>query len=190
MSSTATAKQIAFLTSLIGKIVALDASFADAAKVVLEVAPDETTAVVSDRITRAQTTLARLQAAAPAPAAAAAAPVAGLDLSNVPAGHYAVPGGDTRLKVEIDRPTKGRWAGFIFVRDGAVYGEGQRYGVQAPGEAYKGKIKDQLRAIAADPRAAAAAYGHLTGTCGRCRRPLEDAESVARGIGPVCWGKF
>ena len=28
-----------------------------------------------------------------------------------------------------------------------------------------------------------------TGTCSICRRPLEDAESLARGIGPVCADK-
>jgi Family of unknown function (DUF6011) len=109
-----------------------------------------------------------------------------LDLSSVPAGMYAVPGGDTRLKVKIDKPTTGRWDGFVFVKDGAVYGEGQRYGMQKPGQAYQGKIEAELRIIAADPMAASAAYGHLTSTCGICRRPLEDAESVARGIGPIC----
>lgn len=114
----------------------------------------------------------------------------GLDLSAVPSGTYAVPGGDTRLKVKIDNVTKGKWAGWVFVKDGAEYGQGQRYGSQRPGASYKGAIEDALRVIAADPIAAMAAYGHLTNTCGKCGRPLEDAESVARGIGPVCWGRM
>jgi hypothetical protein len=128
--------------------------------------------------------------APPAAPAAAPAPVDGLDLSKVPAGRYAVPGSDTRLKVLIDQPTRGRWAGYTFVKDAAVYGQGQRYGVQRPGQAYGGGIVDALRVIAADPYAASAAYGRLTSTCGVCGRHLEDAESVARGIGPVCAGRF
>ena len=123
-------------------------------------------------------------------AATAAAPVApttsGLDLTGLISGMYAVPNGDTRLKLQIDVVTKGKWAGWVFVKDGAVYGEGQRYGSQKPGFSYKGAVEDALRAIVADPQAAMAAYGHLTSTCGMCRRPLEDADSVARGIGPVC----
>jgi hypothetical protein len=44
--------------------------------------------------------------------------------------------------------------------------------------------------ILADPRAASAAYGRLVGRCGVCGRPLEDPESVERGIRPVCADKF
>ena len=117
---------------------------------------------------------------------ATATPVQGLDLSAVPAGRYAVPGGDTRLKVMIQKPGKGKWEGFVFVRDAAAYGEGNRYGLQAPGQTYRGQIVEQLKAIAADPEAAAVAYGRLTSVCSRCGRPLEDETSVARGIGPVC----
>lgn len=109
-----------------------------------------------------------------------------LDLSHVPSGLYAVPGGDTRLKVQIDNVRKGKWDGWVFVKDAAVYGEGRRYGSQKPGQYYKGQITEALRKIAADPMAAAAAYGHLTSTCGRCGRALEDKDSVARGIGPDC----
>ena len=120
----------------------------------------------------------------------AVAPVTGLDLSEVPSGRYAVPGGDTRLKVMIQGVAGGKWDGWVFVKDAAEYGQGQRYGSQRPGETYRGKIEDALRAIAADPKAAAAAYGHLTGSCGVCGRHLEDKDSIERGIGPVCWGKF
>lgn len=44
--------------------------------------------------------------------------------------------------------------------------------------------------VAADPQAAAVAYGKLTGSCACCGRHLENAESVARGIGPICAEKF
>jgi hypothetical protein len=114
----------------------------------------------------------------------------GLDLSSVPSGRYAVPGGDTRLKVKIDNVATGKWAGWTFVSDAAEYGKGKRYGNQKPGATYRGEIEAELRAIAADPQAAMAAYGHLTSTCGICGRPLEDADSVARGIGPICAARF
>lgn len=123
-------------------------------------------------------------------AAARKSQVSDLDLSEVPAGLYAVPGGDTRLKVRIDKPTRGKWAGWVFVKDGAEYGSGTRYGSQRPGENYGGQIVDQLRAIASDPLEASKAYGRLVGVCGVCGRKLENEDSVAAGIGPVCAGKF
>lgn len=113
-----------------------------------------------------------------------------LDLSGILSGRYAVPGGDTRLKVQVDAPTRGKWAGWVFVKDAAVYGQGRRYGRQRPGGTYEGMIVPELTAIVKDPRAAAAAYGRLTSTCGMCGRALEDAASVERGIGPVCAEKF
>jgi hypothetical protein len=116
--------------------------------------------------------------------------VEGLDLSNLPAGHYGVPGNDSRLKVQIDRPTEGDWTDWIFVKDGAVYGQGRKYGHQKPGQTYRGEIEAELRVILADPYEAMAEYGRLTETCGLCGRPLEHEDSVARGIGPVCARKM
>jgi len=113
-----------------------------------------------------------------------------LDLADVPAGRYADPAGGTRLKIMIEHGTRGKWAGWTFVKDAAEYGAGRRYGTQRPNETYRGDIADTLARIAADPYAASAAYGRLTSTCGRCGRPLEDADSVARGIGPICADKF
>ncbi len=115
----------------------------------------------------------------------------GLDLSNLPAGRYAVPGGDTRLKLLVQRPVApSKWAGWVFVSDAAEYGQGRKYGRQAPGKTYSGAVVSELEKIVADPEAACAAYGHLTNTCGICGRHLEDAGSVARGIGPICASKF
>ena len=121
-----------------------------------------------------------------AKAAEEAKPATGLDLTAIPAGYYAVPDGTTRLKVRINHVQKGNWAGHTFVDDGAEYGSRRNYGRQAPGGTYKGDIADALKTIAADPAAASAAYGRLVGRCGICNRPLEDADSVARGIGPIC----
>lgn len=139
--------------------------------------------ILAQRVAREQTAATTSAAAAPAGN--------GLDLQPVPAGHYAVPNGDTRLKVLIKKPeAPGKWAGWVFVSDGAEYGQRQNYGKQAPGKTYTGKIEAELRIIAADPRAAAIAYGKLTGTCSICGRKLENEESVAAGIGPTCAEKL
>ena len=113
-----------------------------------------------------------------------------LDLSSLPSGRYAVPGGDSRLKLQIDNVSKGKWEGWVFVKDAAEYGQQKRYGKQAPGSRYVGDVEDALAAILADPKAAAGAYGHLVGRCGVCNRTLEDEHSVELGIGPVCAQKF
>lgn len=113
-----------------------------------------------------------------------------LDLTPLPSGTYAVPGGETRLKVRVNHVGKGKWAGWCFVDDGAEYGSRQKYGAQRPGKLYVGKVEDALEAILADPEEAMKQYGRITGTCGACGRKLEDEESVAYGIGPVCRKKF
>ena len=46
-----------------------------------------------------------------------------------------------------------------------------------------------LEAIA-DPKGAAIKHGRLTGNCACCGLPLSNAESIARGIGPICATKF
>ena len=129
---------------------------------------------------------ARAEAAA-AQAVTAAPQGHGLDLRHIPDGRYAVPNGDTRLKVRIEKPdAPSKWAGWVFVSDGAEYGQQRKYGRQAPGKNYSGMIEKELRAIAADPKAAAVAYGKLTGTCCLCGRKLENEASVEAGIGPIC----
>lgn len=47
-----------------------------------------------------------------------------------------------------------------------------------------------LLAAAADPLAAAVAYGRLTGRCSCCGAELTNAESIARGIGPICATRY
>jgi Family of unknown function (DUF6011) len=51
-------------------------------------------------------------------------------------------------------------------------------------------ISRDLIAIEADPEAAAAAHGKASGRCSVCSRDLTDPESIERGIGPICAGKF
>jgi hypothetical protein len=119
-------------------------------------------------------------------AARATATCDGLDLTVLPGGCYAVPGGDTRLKLKIDVVKTGKWAGWVFVKDAAAYGQGQRYGSQKPGQRYTGKVQAELQAIIADPAGAMHAYGQITGQCCFCHLPLEKTESVTRGYGPTC----
>ncbi len=95
----------------------------------------------------------------PAPQAPTGAPVDGLNINPLFDGivtssgedrtdlWVAVPGGDTRLKLHLSRPRDGKWAGYVFVKDAAVYGEGRKYGTQRPGQAYHGQVEDELRAI-------------------------------------------
>jgi plasmid stabilization system protein ParE len=126
-------------------------------------------------------------------AEAKAAAASDIDLSALPSGYYAVPGGGTRLKVRVARPTKAsRWHGWTFVSDGAEYGSRKTYGKQGPEASarYEGAIQDELRAILANPFEAQKAYGKLWGVCGSCGRMLEDADSIAAGIGPICAMKW
>ena len=114
-----------------------------------------------------------------------------IDLHNLNSGFYAVPDGDTRLKIAVHRPKKNsKWFGWIFVDDGAEYGSRKNYGRQGPDAMYTGLIREELQAVLDNPVEALQAYGRLTGSCGVCGRILEDEESVARGIGPICWGKL
>ena len=102
---------------------------------------------------------------------------------------FGVPGGDTRLKVQVEFPPAGKWGGWVFVKDAAEYGHAKRYGSQKPGANYQGDVAQALTAIVADPKAALVRYAELTSRCGVCGRKLEDEDSVARGIGPVCAAK-
>jgi hypothetical protein len=53
-------------------------------------------------------------------------------------------------------------------------------------------LEDQAAIVeaAASPASAAERHGRLTGHCSVCARPLTDADSLARGIGPVCAGRL
>jgi hypothetical protein len=171
-------------------IVANRGSFDFAAK--MEQALEDWGRLTDGQLAAVQRCVAREQEkAAQRAAAQAAAPAAdAIDVSGLK-GYYAVPNGDTRLKLRVKHPGKdSSYHGWVFVDDGAAYGSNQKYGSQRPGGKYQGKVQEQLRAILADPYAAQVAYGKLTGVCGHCGRPLEDAESVARGIGPVCAAKY
>lgn len=110
------------------------------------------------------------------------APVAASPAVDVPAGRYAVEGDDGELKFyRVDRPTEGRWAGYTFVK------------VQAGDEFHRLPSRRTeegvLAKIAADPKAAAVAYGKAIGRCSSCGRTLTNNISRELGIGPVCGGR-
>jgi hypothetical protein len=99
------------------------------------------------------------------------------------AGKFAL-GEEPDLKFyKVDRPTKGKWAGWTFVK--RLIG--------APGEwredrLPKGVQADILELIAADPAGAQAKYGHHFQECGRCASPLSHPCSRAAGYGAICAG--
>lgn len=98
----------------------------------------------------------------------------------------------TRQRIKVVFNEKSQW---LSVFDANTYageqdGFGTKFGSQRPGSGeYHGDAVDLIESIVANPAGALAAYGHLTGTCSICRRPLEDAESIAKGIGPICADK-
>lgn len=111
-------------------------------------------------------------------------------VDHVPGGYYAVD--DKRYHVST--PSKGKWKGWTFLATGSDYHSRKTIAMVRPNGTFTARTSDHGKAvynvIAKDPREAMAAYGKITGTCGKCGRKLEDEESRARGIGPVCAGKM
>lgn len=106
--------------------------------------------------------------------------------SNVPAGHYAVTSATGHNDLDfyrVDRPTEGRWAGYLFVKR-VIGGH--------PDTPIRGT--EQAEALAriegAGIAEARARYGQEIGRCGVCNRSLTDEVSRARGIGPDCWSRL
>ena len=103
----------------------------------------------------------------------------------VPAGRYAIDTLDGAINetafYKVDRPTEGKWAGYVFVRH--IVGDDERNVAFA-------QAKGILARIAEDAKGAAIRYGHEIGECGRCGRQLTNDESRAYGIGPDCRAKL
>ncbi|QOP65588.1 hypothetical protein SEA_SUIGENERIS_46 [Mycobacterium phage Suigeneris] len=105
---------------------------------------------------------------------------------DVPAGRYAVETEDGATNAlafyKVDRPTEGRWAGYVFVK--LMVSDDEQRLSQKAGQAVLQKI------AAAGPAEASARYGHEIGECGVCGRTLTNDESRAYGIGPDCRKKL
>jgi hypothetical protein len=92
-------------------------------------------------------------------------------------------------------PAHGKNAGSIYVKNGDQYlgkisPEGQfvkPYSLDAETAA---DIDAKLIELGNNPMEAAVAYGKRTGECSCCGRTLTNAESIERGIGPICAEKF
>jgi len=88
-------------------------------------------------------------------------------------------------------PATGRNAGAIYVLDHYdVYLGKVVDGKFSRSRDCTAELEQAIVATAADPHAAAVAYGHQTGVCACCGRGLTNAESVALGIGPICRDKW
>lgn len=89
-------------------------------------------------------------------------------------------------------------AGSIYVTDlheTDAYGEAKYLGKITAGKFFASRacvaeVEARIIAVASNPAEAAVAYGNMTGSCAICGRHLENAESVARGIGPICAAKY
>lgn len=101
---------------------------------------------------------------------------------DIPAGHYAVPSltGNNDLDFfRVDKPTEGKWAGYIFVK--------RVIGGRPDNRVTKTTKFQALNAIRqAGPAAAAMLYARELGRCSTCNRHLTDEISRRVGKGPEC----
>jgi hypothetical protein len=97
-----------------------------------------------------------------------------------------------RLRLHLDtfkfKPAKegGRNAGGIYVTEGETYLGKVLGGKFLRTRECSDEQEQRILAAAADPEAAAKAYGQRTGTCSVCGRELTAEESIERFIGPIC----
>lgn len=86
-------------------------------------------------------------------------------------------------------------AGSIYVTAGKAYGSAY-FGKISEAGAFQAsrecdaETRATIAQICADPLAQVVAHGRKTGNCACCNRELTDAESVARGIGPICFERY
>jgi hypothetical protein len=108
--------------------------------------------------------------------------------------------GDIDIRLSI-ASQKSRTPGMINVtsthkafEDRLFYGrigpDGQFDASLAPELERQAAIVEQLKLLEADPAAAAAAYGKVTGHCSFCSIALSDIRSLAVGYGQICARKY
>lgn len=81
-------------------------------------------------------------------------------------------------------------AGAVYIKQGETYLGKVLGGKLIASRDCDTETRDRIIAAATDPQAAAIAYGKKFGKCAICARELSDPESVERGIGPICAGRF
>jgi hypothetical protein len=166
----ATAKQVAFLTSLCDERPTWAAKVGYNATTIKGLSKRGASGAIKDALNQPKETKT-----SHAPSTQAPAP-------KVPAGYYAVDsatGNNDTDFYKVDTPTEGRWAGRTFVKR-VIGGKGDTPVRGAEGLAALARIE------AAGVKAAAERYGREIGRCGKCNRTLTDEESRAAGFGPVC----
>ena len=97
---------------------------------------------------------------------------------DVPAGRYALVTSDKLEFFKVDRPQRGRWAGYTFLA--RMHGENHEPIKEA------GLKREVLERIAANHEEALRAYGRHFNVCGCCMKDLTDKFSRFFGVGPVC----
>jgi hypothetical protein len=93
-----------------------------------------------------------------------------------------------------------KYNGSVMITDGKPFGQNIWFGRVTPqgvwdrSQAVKPETMTSLTALltalSLDPAATAAKYGHLTGQCSFCSKPLKDERSTAVGYGKTCAGNY
>jgi hypothetical protein len=87
-------------------------------------------------------------------------------------------------------PDGGKNAGAIYIKQGDDYLGKVLGGVLQTVSACSPEQRARIVEVCATPLEAAIAHGKKTGKCSCCGRLLENAESIALGIGPICMEKY
>lgn len=107
---------------------------------------------------------------------------------DLPEGRYAIDtleGAENKLAFyQVDRPTEGKWAGYVFIK--LLLGGGTGGDLQPERLAMPVQVSVAKRIVEAGPREASLRFGQEVGVCGVCGRGLTNDDSRAAGIGPVC----
>lgn len=103
--------------------------------------------------------------------------------ADIPAGRYALMINGRLRFFKVDKPTKGRWVGYTFIRE--LFG--------APGSFREEAVRSSSQRdnilgliVNAGASEAASLFGQKLGCCGRCMSPLTDVRSRAAGYGETC----
>jgi hypothetical protein len=118
-------------------------------------------------------------------------------MPEVPAARYAVYAADGGWDFyRVDRPAKGKWAGYTFVK--RLFGAPGNFRSERLSRAQSASVLEAILGaeyadgdrVLSGPEAAAVAFSREHGVCAACLAPLTDAASIAAGLGPVCRARF
>lgn len=105
-------------------------------------------------------------------------------VDDVIAGRYAVESprdGALRFYL-VERPTEGKWAGYVFVK--VMHSDDETN----LGSRFAMDVLEEIHRVG--PEACSIRYGREIKRCGVCGRTLTNEASRAAGIGPICSTKF